>query len=289
MLGEVPGLAAAVADAGQFPLLEQLLYRSSDLPAAELAALLQVLLSPPSGDAAQQGRQARHQTAEAAAAAALEDSDKTASGQHVQQQAAQQQADQQPQPGGKAGRRPRRKAAVADSDGSDAEDLAAPMDATLGAGEQQGAAGPADAAQQQQVPLVAGMAAPGARERAIATCCSAAVEGFAPADICLHPLLLVRHRPAVLRQALRGLGALQALQLLRYLAALLRTHAARVGGLAAGWQPALLLPPGVALPRLPEVLEWANCTLDANLIKLSMDPEVGGKCGWGCPGLTCSC
>ena len=284
MLGEVPGLAAAVADAGQFPLLEQLLYRSSDLPAAELAALLQVLLSPPSSDAAQQGRQARHQTAEAAAAAAHEAAQQAASGQHAQQQAAaqqQQQAEQQAQPAGKAGRRPRRKAAAADSDGSDAEDIAAPMDATSGAGEQQGAAGPAEAAQQQQLPLVAAMAAPGARERAIATCCSAAVDGFAPADICLHPLLLVRHRPAALRQALHGLGALQAVHLLRYLAALLRTHAARVGGLAAGWQPALLLPPGVALPRLPEVLEWANCTLDANLIKLSMDPEVGGKCGWG--------
>ncbi|KAL4422703.1 hypothetical protein ABPG75_008900 [Micractinium tetrahymenae] len=274
LLGEVPGLAAAAADAGQFELLEQLLLSCCDVPAGELTALLRVLLSPPSTPAAREGQAARHSAACAAAEAAAEAAAAAGAQQGAQQPAAakqqqqQQQQDRQQAAARSSGRRRRRKSGAADASDSDAEEAAAAAAADPGmpgGREQQGADGPA----------LFWLEAAGAREAAVATCCRAGVHGFEAADCCLHALVARPLRAAELLAALRPLGAAQALRLLRYLATLLRNLTSLVGPQLGGWDPPLGLPAGAAqLPRLPEALAWANATLDANLVALSMEPEA---------------
>ena len=307
MLGDVPGVAAAAADAGRIDLLAQLLEQSCDVLAAELSALLQVLLSPPSSDAAAAGREQRHSAAKAAAEAAADAAQRAArqaAAAGPQQQ--QQQQEQRPPPtSGKPRRRRRKKGAADGGDGadsdSDAEDLTALYPAAAEPGAMNGgdaahavAGSPAAAAAAQQHQQQHAAAAqqqqalpqlperPGARERAVAACCRGAVEGLDASQACLHPVVAACPRPAVLLEALRSLTAQQAVSLLAYLAAMLRNHARVVGGGAAGWSPPLALPAGAVLPPLGAVVAWASALVDANLIKLSLQPEVRllGRLAW---------
>ncbi|KAL4448963.1 hypothetical protein ABPG77_007680 [Micractinium sp. CCAP 211/92] len=276
LLGEVPGLAAAAADAGQFELLEQLLDCCCDVPAIEVTALLRVLLSPASSSQARECQEARHSAACAAADAAAQAAAAAGAQQGAQLPAAakQQQHDEKKQQGARSGGRRRRRSSggadAAESDGEEAAAAAAAAAATdpepSGEHEQHGADGPA----------LPWLQAAGARKAAVAACCRAAVHGFGPADCCLHALVARSYRPAELVAALRPLGAVLALRLLRYLATLLRNLMSLVGAQDAGWEPPLALPAGAPpLPRLPQALAWANATLDASLIPLSMQPEAG--------------
>ena len=272
LLEDVPGLAAAAADAGRLDLMASLLASSSDMRAAELAAVLQVLLAPPSSAAATAGRQARHKAAAAAAAAAAKAAERAVAA-APQQLAAIQQQQQQQQPGG-AGKKSKaaraKTKAAADGSDSDAEDLTAIAPAAYEPGAENGMHA---AAVEQQAAVV--LERRGEREQAVAACCRAAVEGLDAAQTCLHPVLTARSRAPVLLEALRSLPSQQAVALLRYLAVLLRNHTAMVGSLSAGWQPPLALPAHVALPTLQQALDWSSCLIDAALVKLSMEPEVG--------------
>ncbi len=292
LLGNVPGLAAAAADQGRIELAAELLQSTADVPAAELAALLRVLLSPPSSDAAAAGRQARHDAAEAAAAAAEEAAQQAAAGVPQAQQQEQQQEQQQqeaPATAGKPGRRRRGRkrggsdagaasAAAAGAEGgedsdSDVEDLTAlvgifePGAERSRGGAPAGASGPADLAQ-------TAAERPGEREAAVAACCRAAVAGLSPADTCVHAVVALPHRHAVLLGALCSLSSTQAVQLMRYLVATLRNVTAMVGSAAAGWVPPLQLPRGTALPTLDQLVSWTGALVDTCLIKLSLEPEV---------------
>ena len=301
LLGDVPGLAAAAADQGRIELAAELMQRTADVPAAELAAVLRVLLEPPSSDAAAAGRQARHEAAAAAAAAAQEAAQQAAAGvpqaQQVQQEQQQEEQQQEaPATAGKPGRRRRGRkrggsdagaaAAAAAGEGgedsdSDVEDLTALVptifepgaDRSRG-GAQAGASGPADPAQ-------AAPEQPGEREAAVAACCRAAVEGLSPADTCLHVVVALPERQAVLLCALQSLSGTQAVQLMRYLVASLRNVTEIVGSAAAGWAPPLHLPPGAALPSLEQLVAWTSGLIDSCLVKLALEPEVrGGQWRW---------
>ena len=298
LLGDVPGLAAAAADHGRIELAAELMQRTADVPAAELAAVLRVLLEPPGSDAAAAGRQARHEAAAAAAAAAQEAAQQAAAGvpqaQQVQQEQQQEDEQQQEAPAtaGKPGRRRRGRkrggsdagaaAAAAAGEGgedsdSDVEDLTALVptifepgaDRSRG-GAQAGAAGPADSAQ-------AAPEQPGEREAAVAACCRAAVEGLSPADTCLHVVVALPQRQAVLLAALQSLSGTQAVQLMRYLVASLRNVTEIVGSAAAGWAPPLHLPPGAALPSLEQLVAWTSGLIDSCLVKLALEPEVRAR------------
>lgn len=279
LLGDVPGLAAAAADAGQMELLEQLLAGCCDVPAGEVTALLRVLLSPPSSSAARDGQAARHSAACAAADAADAAAAAVGAQQGAQAPAAAKPHVSDRQEGQVAarssGRRRRHSGGAGDSDVKEAGAAAqsAPTDpGSYRDREQHGSDGPA----------LPWLEAAGAREAAVAACCRAAVHGFEAADTCLHALVARPHRPAELLAALRPLGGTHALRLLRYLATLLRNLTSLVGQQLSGWEPPLAMPEGAAqLPRLPEALAWANATLDANLVALSMEPEVGAGSGGG--------
>ncbi|KAI3430425.1 hypothetical protein D9Q98_005020 [Chlorella vulgaris] len=284
LLSDVPGLAAAAADAGQFTIMEQLLQCSAaKTPVAEAAALLRVLVSPASSEAAGQAREARHEAAKAATDAAAAAAQQAAQGPAEQQQQQQGEQPSQTQEGGSTpeqplGRRRRRKAedeaAAKQAEAAAAAAAAAGAQAAAaegpGAGGQRGAA----ALPAAQLPLCEVLTKPGAREQAVATCCRAAVEGLSPSDSCLHPLVSLHHPQQILRDAMRSLTAEQAVQLLRYATAMLRNHLTLVGGCTVGWQPPLQLPAGVVLPPQGAVFSWANAILDAKTFQLSHEPEA---------------
>ncbi|GAB4820197.1 hypothetical protein N2152v2_007243 [Parachlorella kessleri] len=109
---------------------------------------------------------------------------------------------------------------------------------------------------------------------AVAACCAAAVEGFSAAQVCLHPLVAIKHDASALLGALRQLSTAEALALLRYLRTLLTNFAQLVGDrylVAAGAG----LPATVVLPHPAAVLEWAGAAMDANMARLVLHREAG--------------
>ncbi len=105
---------------------------------------------------------------------------------------------------------------------------------------------------------------------------------FLPPQVCLHPLVAIKHDASALLGALRQLSTAEALALLRYLRTLLTNFAQLVGDrylVAAGAG----LPATVVLPHPAAVLEWAGAAMDANMARLVLHREVSA-CGSLPPG-----
>ena len=96
-------------------------------------------------------------------------------------------------------------------------------------------------------------------------------------QVCLHPLVAIKHDASALLGALRQLSTAEALALLRYLRTLLTNYAQLVGDrflVASGAG----LPAAVVLPHPAAVLEWAGAAMDANMARLVLHREVSA-CG----------
>eukprot|EP00887_Chlorella_sp_A99_P000200 scaffold13.g200.t1 len=247
-LGACPGLAAALAAAHQYALLQQLLVGATDLGADELAEVLRGLLSPAASEAARQAqreyRAAAWHAAENLVQAAEEQATAAASGRPERPRG------RKAAGGGGGGRRRQQPQGGADG----AEEAAHAFEADAVGGEPD-----------------AGLPPEVADALAVAACAAGAVDGFTPAQQCLHPLLAARHDSGMLLGALRQLSGPQAVALLRYLLVLLRNLAHTVGDrfAAAGG-----LPPLLVLPHPLAALQWAGLAIDANMSALVLRPEA---------------
>jgi len=104
---------------------------------------------------------------------------------------------------------------------------------------------------------------------AVAACAAGTVEGFSSWQLCLHPLVAMRHDPSVLLAALRELSAAHALALLRYMLQWLRNFRTIIADchVVAADVSAL------EIPGPTTVIEWFSLILDASMARLALREE----------------
>lgn len=105
---------------------------------------------------------------------------------------------------------------------------------------------------------------------ATAACAAGTVEGFSAAQLCLHPLIAARHDGAVLINALRGLPALHAVRLLKYLLSWLRNYRRVINDYYV-MAPDL---PELAVAPPEAILQWTSAAIDASMSSLMLRKDA---------------
>ncbi len=107
---------------------------------------------------------------------------------------------------------------------------------------------------------------------ATASCAAGTVEGFSSTQLCLHPLLSVRHDGAVLLTALRDLPAPCAVALLKYLLKWVKNYRTIINDYH------VMAPdvPELAVPEPEAVLQWTAAALDGGMSRFMLRKDAAG-------------
>ena len=105
---------------------------------------------------------------------------------------------------------------------------------------------------------------------ATAACAAGTVEGFSSSQLCLHPLLSVRHDGAVLLTALRDLPSPCAVSLLKYLLKWVKNYRTIINDYH------VMAPdvPELAVPEPEAVLQWTASTLDGGMSRFMLRKDA---------------
>jgi hypothetical protein len=105
---------------------------------------------------------------------------------------------------------------------------------------------------------------------ATAACAAGTVESFSSSQLCLHPLLSVRHDGAVLLTALRDLPSPCAVSLLKYLLKWVRNYRTVINDYHV-MAPDL---PDLAIPEPDAVLQWTAAALDGGMSRFMLRKDA---------------
>jgi hypothetical protein len=214
-LAGCPGLAAAIAEAHQYPLLHALLQNATDVASADILAVLKTILASPSSKNTN-GKKGSAKGKAAAAAASPEMKAREAYAKSIRKIA----------------------------------------ETTVAAAEK----------------AVSTNASHAGTLIATAACAAGTVESFSSSQLCLHPLVSVRHDGAVLLAALRDLPSPCAVALLKYLLKWVKNYRTIINDYHV-MAPDL---PELAVPEPEAVLQWTAAALDGGMSRFMLRKDAAG-------------